>query len=68
MGFAAGELVAHVNYMLVEGRLRSEEVDGMLRYRDEHDPAREGFLACCLLALLGTTPAISANRRTRDVH
>jgi hypothetical protein len=33
MGFAAGELVAHVNYMLVEGRLTADEVDGMLRYR-----------------------------------
>jgi glyoxylase-like metal-dependent hydrolase (beta-lactamase superfamily II) len=32
MGFAAGELVAHVNYMLVEGRLTAEIVDGMLRY------------------------------------
>src|ERR1700720_3641074 len=28
-GFAAGELIAHVNYMLVEGRLRCEEVDGV---------------------------------------
>jgi glyoxylase-like metal-dependent hydrolase (beta-lactamase superfamily II) len=33
MGFAAGELIAHVNYMLVEGRLTSEEVDGVLRFR-----------------------------------
>ena len=33
MGFAAGELIAHVNYMLVEGRLGSEEVDGVLRFR-----------------------------------
>ena len=33
MGFAAGELVAHVNYMLVEGRLRSDEADGMFRFR-----------------------------------
>jgi hypothetical protein len=32
MGFAAGELVAHVNYMLVEGRLTSEEIDGVLRF------------------------------------
>jgi hypothetical protein len=33
MGFAAGELIAHVNYMLVEGRLTSEETDGVLRFR-----------------------------------
>ena len=33
MGFAAGELIAHVNYMLVEGRLTFEEVDGVLRFR-----------------------------------
>src|SRR5262249_3922983 len=33
MGFAAGELIAHVNYMLVEGRLTSELVDGVLRFR-----------------------------------
>src|SRR5215831_9922482 len=33
MGFAAGELIAHVNYMLVEGRLKAEETDGVLRYR-----------------------------------
>ena len=33
MGFAAGELIAHVNYMLVEGRLIAEEVDGVLRFR-----------------------------------
>ena len=33
MGFAAGELVAHVNYMLVEGRLTSEVSDGVLRFR-----------------------------------
>jgi len=33
MGFAAGELIAHVNYMLVEGRLTAEETDGMLYYR-----------------------------------
>ena len=33
MGFAAGELIAHVNYMLVEGRLTSEEADGVLRFK-----------------------------------
>jgi len=33
MGFAAGELVAHVNYMLVEGRLTCEVTDGILRFR-----------------------------------
>jgi glyoxylase-like metal-dependent hydrolase (beta-lactamase superfamily II) len=33
MGFAAGELIAHVNYMLVEGRLTSEEADGVLRFQ-----------------------------------
>ena len=33
MGFAAGELIAHVNYMLVEGRLMSEEIDGVLQFR-----------------------------------
>jgi glyoxylase-like metal-dependent hydrolase (beta-lactamase superfamily II) len=33
MGFAAGELIAHVNYMLVEGRLNSDESDGVLRFR-----------------------------------
>jgi glyoxylase-like metal-dependent hydrolase (beta-lactamase superfamily II) len=33
MGFAAGELIAHVNYMLVEGRLRSEEASGVIRFR-----------------------------------
>jgi glyoxylase-like metal-dependent hydrolase (beta-lactamase superfamily II) len=33
MGFASGELVAHVNYMLVEGRLTGEEVGGVLRFR-----------------------------------
>lgn len=33
MGFAAGELVAHVNYMLVEGRLTVERKDGVLRFR-----------------------------------
>ncbi|CAL80275.1 putative Metallo-hydrolase/oxidoreductase superfamily protein; Beta-lactamase-like [Bradyrhizobium sp. ORS 278] len=33
MGFAAGELIAHVNYMLVEGRLTAREIDGVLHYR-----------------------------------
>jgi glyoxylase-like metal-dependent hydrolase (beta-lactamase superfamily II) len=33
MGFAAGELIAHVNYMLVEGRLTAQEKDGVLRFR-----------------------------------
>jgi glyoxylase-like metal-dependent hydrolase (beta-lactamase superfamily II) len=33
MGFAAGELIAHVNYMLVEGRLTAEEADGVLHFR-----------------------------------
>jgi Metallo-beta-lactamase-like, C-terminal domain len=33
MGFAAGELIAHVNYMLVEGRLTAHETDGVLRFR-----------------------------------
>ncbi|HUN98171.1 MAG TPA: MBL fold metallo-hydrolase [Bradyrhizobium sp.] len=33
MGFAAGELIAHVNYMLVEGRLAAEEIDGVLHFR-----------------------------------
>ena len=33
MGFAAGELIAHVNYMLVEGRLMVEENDGVLLFR-----------------------------------
>lgn len=33
MGFAAGELIAHVNYMLVEGRLTAEETGGVLRFR-----------------------------------
>jgi glyoxylase-like metal-dependent hydrolase (beta-lactamase superfamily II) len=34
MGFAAGELVAHVNYMLVEGRLTAQmHDDGMLRFK-----------------------------------
>ena len=32
MGFAAGELIAHVNYMLVEGRLTAEAPDGVLRF------------------------------------
>jgi len=33
-GFAAGELIAHVNYMLVQARLRSETgTDGVLRFR-----------------------------------
>jgi glyoxylase-like metal-dependent hydrolase (beta-lactamase superfamily II) len=32
-GFAAGELIAHVNYMLVEGRLLTrEQPDGVLRF------------------------------------
>jgi len=29
MGFASGELIAHVNYMLNEGRLTSEVTDGV---------------------------------------
>ena len=33
MGFAAGELIAHVNYMLVEGRLTAEETCGVLQFR-----------------------------------
>jgi glyoxylase-like metal-dependent hydrolase (beta-lactamase superfamily II) len=33
MGFAAGELIAHVNYMLNEGRLTYEVTDGVLRFR-----------------------------------
>jgi hypothetical protein len=33
MGFAAGELVAHVNYMIVEGRLTAETGDGVLQFR-----------------------------------
>ena len=33
MGFASGELVAHVNYMLVEGRLTAETKDGVLQFR-----------------------------------
>lgn len=32
MGFAAGELIAHVNYMLVEGRLTAEAKDGVLQF------------------------------------
>lgn len=33
-GFAAGELIAHVNYMLVQGRLTDEMgADGVLRFR-----------------------------------
>ncbi len=33
-GFAAGELIAHVNYLLVEGRLQPvEQADGILRFR-----------------------------------
>src|SRR6201982_76723 len=33
MGFAAGELIAHGNYMLVECRLTAQETDGVLRVR-----------------------------------
>ena len=33
MGFAAGELIAHVNYMLVEGRLTAQESNGVLRFK-----------------------------------
>ncbi|MBR0784560.1 MBL fold metallo-hydrolase [Bradyrhizobium iriomotense] len=33
MGFAAGELVAHVNYMIVEGRLTAGTKDGVLQFR-----------------------------------
>src|ERR1700747_1292535 len=33
MGFAAGELIAHVNYMLVEGRLTAAATDGALSFR-----------------------------------
>jgi len=33
LGFATGELIAHVNYMLVEGRLTAEETDGVLRFK-----------------------------------
>uniref|UniRef100_Q07H77 Beta-lactamase domain protein n=1 Tax=Rhodopseudomonas palustris (strain BisA53) TaxID=316055 RepID=Q07H77_RHOP5 len=33
IGFAAGELIAHVNYMLAQGRLRqTEQPDGILRF------------------------------------
>lgn len=33
-GFAAGELIAHVNHLLVEGRLKTiEQPDGILRFR-----------------------------------
>jgi glyoxylase-like metal-dependent hydrolase (beta-lactamase superfamily II) len=32
-GFAAGELIAHVNYMLVQGRLKqADQPDGVLRF------------------------------------
>lgn len=33
MGFAAGELIAHVNYMLVEGRLTALDSNGVLRFK-----------------------------------
>jgi hypothetical protein len=33
MGVASGELTAHVNYMINEGRLTSEVTDGVLRFR-----------------------------------
>jgi len=33
MGFAAGELVAHFNYMIVEGRLTAEAKNGVLQFR-----------------------------------
>ena len=34
MGFASGELIAHANDMLVEGRLiLLREADGVLRFR-----------------------------------
>src|ERR1700744_4416077 len=33
MGFASGELIAHVNYMINEGRLTSEVVDDVLQFR-----------------------------------
>jgi hypothetical protein len=33
MGFASGELIAHVNYMLVEGRLKAGLTDGVLQFR-----------------------------------
>ena len=33
-GFAAGELIAHVNYMLVQGRLKAiEQPDGVVRFK-----------------------------------
>jgi hypothetical protein len=33
-GFAAGELIAHVNYMLVQKRLTTvHEPDGVLRFK-----------------------------------
>ena len=33
IGFAAGELIAHVNYMLVQERLKqAEQPDGVLRF------------------------------------
>jgi glyoxylase-like metal-dependent hydrolase (beta-lactamase superfamily II) len=35
MGFAAGELVAHVNYMLIEGRLTAQEINGVLHFRSK---------------------------------
>jgi hypothetical protein len=35
MGFAASELVAHVNYMLVEGRLTAEVSDGGAAVQDD---------------------------------
>ena len=46
MGFAAGELIAHVNYMLVEGRLTAEEIDGVLRFQDDVDLVRCIFSKC----------------------
>src|SRR6201992_1470729 len=33
MGFASGELIAHVNYMINEGRLKAEVVDDVLQFR-----------------------------------
>jgi glyoxylase-like metal-dependent hydrolase (beta-lactamase superfamily II) len=33
MGFASGELIAHVNYMLNEGRLIAQETDGVLYFK-----------------------------------
>ena len=35
MGFAAGELVAHVNYMLVEGRLATETMRRRAAFQDD---------------------------------